>query len=114
MLTNEELNKLKNSLLELKTQLTDFINNSTADSAPVELSKPIGRLSRMDEMQQQQMHKANRLNAKNRLTRVESALLRFKNKEYGYCNECEDYISFKRLMAKPESLFCLDCQQSRE
>lgn len=80
-------------------------------SKPVDLNDPIGRLSRMDAIQQQQMA----LNAKKQteinLQLVDAALERLSNGEYGYCLQCEEEIDQKRLLAKPEASFCTKCQR---
>ena len=113
-LTNEQLDELRRDLQEMKELLEKVLEHSAAGAAPVELDKPIGRLSRMDEMQQQEMVKASRRSQEVRLAQVRAALQRFNDGEYGECPACGDTIAFRRLKAKPESRFCVPCQQSRE
>ena len=49
-----------------------------------------------------------------RLTRVRSALQRFENGTYGVCAACGGDIAPDRLKAKPEALFCIECEKRRE
>ena len=82
---------------------------------PVELDQGrVGRLTRMDAMQQQSMVQANRRTAQTRLTRIEAALRRYDGDEYGLCVECEEEIGYARLKAQPEAPFCIGCQSNRE
>ncbi len=81
---------------------------------PVSLDEPIGRLSRMDAMQQQSMVQANRRTAQTRLIRIEAALRRHAKKEYGLCMECEEGVGYARLKAQPEAPFCIGCQTGKE
>ncbi|QUM83109.1 MULTISPECIES: TraR/DksA C4-type zinc finger protein [unclassified Moritella] len=34
--------------------------------------------------------------------------------DYGYCSNCGDEISIRRLQARPESQLCLECQSTKE
>ena len=114
-----ELNSLQRQelhlqLIELLEELKKHLSCSNDGAQPVSLDEPIGRLSRMDAMQQQKMVQANRRTAQTRLARVETALRRYENDEYGLCANCEEEISYARLKARPEAPFCIECQSSKE
>ncbi len=59
-LTAEQKGQLQNKLLVLKDELELLLKQSSASSQVVALDQPIGRLSRMDALQQQAMAVANR------------------------------------------------------
>lgn len=113
-LTDKQRKELHRALLELRRELLKQLEDSSDGAKPVSLEEPIGRLSRMDAMQQQSMVQANRRTARNRLTRVDSALRRYDDEEYGLCVACEEEIGYARLKARPESPFCIGCQSNRE
>ena len=113
-LKNNEREELYKALLDLREELKQLLENSSDGAQPVSLDEPIGRLSRMDAMQQQSMVQANRRTAQTRLVRIESALRRHDNDEYGLCAGCEEEIGYARLNAQPEALFCIDCQSNKE
>jgi DnaK suppressor protein len=113
-LTKKELAELHRDLLAMREELQQLLQDSSDGAQPVSLEEPIGRLSRMDAMQQQSMDQANRRTAQTRLTRTEAALRRHTSDEYGRCVECEEDIGYARLKAHPEAPFCIDCQGSRE
>jgi DnaK suppressor protein len=69
----------------------------------------VGRLSRMDAMQQQAMSQATELKRQRDLVRVEAAERRLRDDEYGYCEECGEEIPDGRLEIDPMAEFCVGC-----
>ena len=111
-LTKEEAEELRLRLLALIAELESGLRASASSAAPVALDQSsVGRLSRMDAMQQQAMAKATREKAQLRLGQCKRALSAFERHEYGVCRKCEEPIGFRRLFAKPEAPFCMDCQR---
>lgn len=112
--TEEEFDRLHQNLVKVAAELEAHLSETRGNSQPVDLDLPIGRLSRMDAIQQQKMAQAQRRGQEIRLTQVRAALSQFKQGDYGYCRSCEEAISFERLLARPESPFCVDCQNQME
>ena len=48
------------------------------------------------------------------LNKIDEALRRLDEGTYGYCFECGDEISEKRLRALPFAVRCKDCEEARE
>jgi DnaK suppressor protein len=69
----------------------------------------VGRLSRMDALQQQAMADASRSRAQRELVRVRLALKRIEEGDYGYCAECGEAITAGRLDFDPANPLCIDC-----
>ncbi len=113
-LEDEEAQELGANLDALREELRSFIDASAEGSRPIALDEPIGRLSRMDAMQQQGMAKAHRRAAEQRLQRVEAALRRIEAGEYGSCLRCEEPVGIKRLKVQPEAVLCIACQSLDE
>ena len=96
---------------ELHAQLE--LGNDAA--RPVKLDQQsVGRVSRIDAIQQQQMALASQQQAEKQLRRVELALQRVDAGEYGICQDCEEPILFARLQAQPFASLCIDCQSASE
>ncbi len=95
-------------------ELETVLESSAASSKPVALDTPIGRLSRMDAMQQQQMVIASRRTQSQRLQLLRNALQAIARDSYGDCRHCEEPIGYERLKVRPESPFCLACQSRSE
>jgi DnaK suppressor protein len=109
-----ELELLRTALDTLAAELHVQLASSREGARPVDLDEPIGRLSRMDAMQQQKMTEANRRAAQLRLQQIEAAKTRFERDEYGECAECGECVGFKRLSVRPEAPLCIACQGLRE
>jgi len=114
-LTNEQRTELHERLVALEAQLQDALDSSQKSAAPVELDQStMGRVSRIDAIQQQQMARASLQAARTRLAQVRAALQAVAEDTYGECRRCEEPIGYARLAARPETPFCLDCQTKRE
>ena len=95
---------------KLEAQLAD--DDATR---PVELDQQsVGRVSRVDAIQQQQVALAGRQQAERRLRLVRRALARCDREEFGYCLQCGEPIAAARLDAQPFVERCLDCQSAAE
>ena len=113
-LNDKQLSDLAKSLELLRVELEESISISEDSVKPVDLDEPIGRISRIDAIQQKEMASTNRRNLTIRLQQVKAALAALNRDEYGECNRCGDDIGYKRLNAKPEAPLCLDCQNEIE
>ena len=69
----------------------------------------VGRLSRMDAMQDQAMAIATAKRREHDLLMIESALLRLAAGDYGVCRGCEETIAEPRLNYDPAVVYCLKC-----
>ena len=77
---------------------------------PVTLDQQsVGRLSRMDAMQQQAMAAAQEGRRSARLGAIDAALKRLDDGEFGWCAACGDFIGTKRLDLDPVLMRCVDC-----
>jgi DnaK suppressor protein len=110
-----QLDELHEALDFLIHQLQTTLEGSAEAARPVELDPPtVGRISRIDAIQQQKMVEANRQALRTRLQLARAALRRFEDQEYGDCRRCGESVSFERLKARPETPFCIECQTERE
>lgn len=106
--TDINIDKMKQRLLQMQQELVDIIDNKDELEKPVELDQTIqGRLSRMDAMQMQAMVKATRQRNENALIRINAALKRIEDGDYGYCVITDDPIEKARLDADPATPTCL-------
>ncbi len=113
-LSPEQLEELHEDLLEERGRLTQYLQITKDGAKPVDLGTPIGRLSRMDAIQQQEMTKASRATLDTKLLQIDASLEAYRKGTYGECRSCEDAIGYHRLKARPEAPFCLSCQDRRE
>ena len=82
------------------------------ESDPVELDQSsVGRLTRMDALQSQAMAAEVERRRELELARIDSALERIEQGEYGYCVSCGEPIAPKRLELDPATPLCLSCAE---
>lgn len=112
-LSELQIEELHADLLHLQTQLQAQLEREV-DGAVVLDQQKVGRVSRIDAIQQNQMDQANRLQAQRRLQQVVAALKNIGSGDYGLCKQCDETIGYPRLKARPESPLCLNCQQKLE
>jgi DnaK suppressor protein len=102
-------------LLKLRAELQAAAESGDESAAIVELDQSkVGRLSRMDAMQAQAMAQAAVGRREQMLRRIEAALIRIDNDEYGVCQECDEPINPKRLEFDPTVTQCIDCASKAE
>ena len=112
----EQLSKINDLLLDLKRQLLATIVDSSGSTETVALDQAmVGRLSRMDAMQHQEMAKAQKRRAQIRLRRVELCLHQIAEGDdrFGECDDCLEPIPYARLVELPDSECCVPCLQER-
>ena len=109
-----QLAELGTDLAELQTSLTELLADTELQAKPVKLKDNSSRLSRMDEMHNQSILRANRNLTSNRLVLITRAFERLDQGTYGLCSHCDETIAFKRLKAYPEANKCLACQSENE
>lgn len=80
------------------------------DRQTVELDQQsVGRLSRMDALQRQALAQATQRRRMTRRTRINAALERIEQGEYGYCQNCGELIPKDRLTLDPTLPTCIEC-----
>lgn len=102
------LKEIKEILLQKKS---DLLNKST-EKLVIDTDG-----DEIDEVQATQIIELNnQLSTRNVVTliNIESALNRLSNSTYGLCQDCEDEIFEKRLLANPYFLTCVSCAEERE
>ena len=107
--------QLRDQLLTRQQELSELLNNAGESTGPVTLDQQaVGRVSRIDAIQQQQMALASQQQASDMLKLTELALYRMDEGEYGDCLQCGEPIAYARLQAQPFASLCIDCQTARE
>ena len=106
-MTEEEA---KAALLARRGELVQEDQLSAEARGPVTLQQDsVGRLSRMDAMQQQQMALAAEKRRGSERVRINSALARVDEGEWGYCLACGEEIAEARLRNDPSVAKCVGC-----
>lgn len=100
----------RKKLLAEREELEHDVEASAPSREPVELDQTsVGRLSRMDALQNQAMALETERRREIELARVDAALKRIDSGDYGYCVTCGEDISPERLQSDPATPQCIDC-----
>lgn len=109
-MNDSDLKRLQNRLEERRKELLAVNDMGEESRKPVELDQStVGRLSRMDAMQNQAMAQATERRRQAELIRIDQAFRRIEAKEYGFCVECDEEIALKRLEIDPAAATCIKC-----
>ena len=108
-LTQQQKRDLHQALSQKEQALLSSIAAQSENSAPVAPDASLGRLTRLDAIQQQQMAKAQLAKAKRDLHKVQQILSSWDDEKAGQCRSCEEPIGYERLKRVPDSLICMEC-----
>ena len=102
--------RLEQALHDMEAQLAREDAATTESRKAVTLDQQsVGRLSRMDAMQQQAMARAQSAHRAAQRKRIRAALERIAEEEFGYCESCGEEIAPARLEHDPATPRCIDC-----
>ena len=109
-MNEESLQEFRDLIAARLSDLASEDAMGEAGQATVELDQQaVGRLSRMDALQNQAMARANATRRKTERARLQAALSRIDEGEFGYCGDCGDAIAPARLRLDPAATRCVDC-----
>jgi DnaK suppressor protein len=107
-LTPEQLQQIRDDLLRTLAKLERNLNKA---ARPADLDQAsVGRLSRIEALQQQGMAQGLQAREQVQLAQVTDALRRIENGGYGRCVECDIDIQPERLLVFPETPTCATCR----
>jgi DnaK suppressor protein len=109
-MNDEQLEQIRQILFSLRSELQEMERVFKESGETVELDQTrVGRLSRMDAMQTQQMALESARRRQRQLLKIDGALRRIESGEYGYCFVCGEEIDARRLFVDPTSTRCMEC-----
>ena len=98
--------KIKEELLLMQQEIDD-LKEKTKPIAP---DCSLGRLTRQEMIQEQQVNEHTLHEAEIRVNKLKYASQKVEKDGYGICAECEEDILFERMMLLPESTHCVQCK----
>ncbi len=103
-LSDNDLDYFRGKLLERKAELEALVETAAEASDPVQLDQTsVGRLSRMDALQGQAMAQETERRRLAEISRIDAAMVRMDDGEYGYCIVSGDPIPRARLELDPSA-----------
>lgn len=80
---------------------------------PVSPDISLGRLTRQEARQEQELNKKISEDSKLRLRKLQYAKNRVFKENFGYCDICGEEININRLKILPETTLCIECLSER-
>jgi DnaK suppressor protein len=108
-MTEKEREALKEKIHNAIAEMEKKIKGIEADAQPVAPENSIGRVSRMDAINNKSVVEAALRSARARLSKLEIALTKVDDPSFGICSMCGNPIPIPRLMFMPESSRCVRC-----
>lgn len=112
-LTKKQLDTLKQKLLDEKKAL---VFSEQSEAADLSLTLPSGG----DDVEQSisDYNNSHLLRIRNReffyAKKIDKALKKFDTNEYGLCTDCDSWIKYERLLARPTAEMCIMCKEDAE
>ncbi len=111
MLTTDQLIELEIIARDELARLQTEGEEAKADAGVVAPDNAIGRLSRLDSMQMQEMALEAQRRRDARIRQLREALERMDAGTFGTCAGCNQTIDYERLTVYPEASICGDCSR---
>ncbi len=109
-LSAADLALLAERLKSRRAEIAALAEQTRGDRAPVQLDQAsVGRLSRMDAIQRQQMALEADRRRRQEIAAIDAALARIAAGEFGDCARCGEPIAPARLAVDPTTPFCVRC-----
>ena len=108
-MTQKERQNLERQIKEMITSLQQEIAELELSAAPIKPENSIGRISRMDAINNKSVLEASLRNRKRKLSKLHLSLSKIHDSGFGTCRRCKKMINPKRLILVPESDKCVNC-----
>lgn len=104
-----EMKEIKQKILDEISKTEISINDYKEATKPVAPDVAIGRISRMDAINNNSVASAALRQAEIKLKNLNRVLSQFGTKDFGICLKCNKSIPIGRILIRPESLLCVNC-----
>lgn len=108
-MTVEERNNVKEMIRKQLVITREKIEKFDEASQPIGPDDAIGRVSRMDAINNKSVIEAALRQARKKMSNLETALKLVDNPDFGDCERCKRPIPTGRLLIMPESKLCVGC-----
>ena len=111
-MTESDRGILKEKLISKLVKLEVDIIEYRELTKPISPENAIGRISRMDAINNKSVNEAALRNSLQKKIQLEKTLTNIDSDSFGLCRQCGSEIEIAKLMAFPESIRCVICVKS--
>lgn len=101
--------ELKQTLLDKISKTELLIKEYQELTKPIAPDVAIGRISRMDAINNKSITEAALIQAEDKLKNLQRVLSKIDDEDFGVCLKCHKPIPLGRILIRPESLYCVNC-----
>ena len=110
-MTEQEKKDVKAKVLAEIKRTNTTIEDYRDLTKPISPENAIGRISRMDAINNKSVAEAALRQAEGKLKNLHNVLESIDNKDFGLCLKCQQPIPLGRILLMPQSRFCVNCAQ---
>lgn len=111
-MTNQEKKKLRKEVHVSLEEIDKDILYLEAVTKPVSPENAIGRISRMDAINNMNINKSLLRSKMEQKQKLEIVLNKIDEEAFGMCTRCKEDIPYKRILSVPNSTMCVPCIRS--
>ena len=108
-MTEEEKTSLRDRILDRSVEVELRIEQLRDATQPIPPDKGLGRLTRLEAMQDKSVNEAALQRLRDESIRLHNALVNIMRPDFGNCQNCGQKIAIERLQALPASTLCIEC-----
>lgn len=109
MIDSTKIKQIESKINKKIARLKDTIADLEVNTQPISPENSIGRVSRMDAINNKSVLEGSLRKAKDTLGKLQEALQNINQEDFGACQKCKKEIAFERLLFMPESRRCSGC-----
>ncbi|MDG2450755.1 MAG: TraR/DksA C4-type zinc finger protein [Saprospiraceae bacterium] len=106
--------ELKSKIKKMITSLQNEIIALEELTKPISPENSLGRITRMDAINNKSVAEASLRNRKRKLGKMHVALVKVDEDSFGICQRCKKNINPQRLLLMPESERCVNCAATNQ
>ena len=102
-------NEIKQTILDEISKTQRSVSEFKEITKPVAPDEAIGRISRMDAINNKSVAEEGLRIAESKLINLQRVLSQIGSKDFGICLKCGQNIPLGRILIRPQSLLCVNC-----
>ncbi|TVQ72267.1 MAG: TraR/DksA family transcriptional regulator [Balneolaceae bacterium] len=111
MLSEDQRKEVKETILRMIAEAEKELRILKELTAAVEPDSSIGRISRMDAINNKTVNDAAYRNTRKRLKQLQNVQDMVDSPSYGKCMRCGKPIAYERILIMPEKRVCVHCSR---